>query len=101
MESLKWAKIEAFEWTNSMKTCPQDSIYHTEGDVWTHTCMVVSELLQDLDFQQLNAHEQYILFLKAQIGYTCGCFGRMIRQLDMPLLQEVHEVMYVRNYLPF
>jgi predicted kinase len=60
-----WAKIEAFEWVESLKICPQDSIYHAEGDVWTHTRMVVSELLQDLDFQQLNAHEQYILFLSA------------------------------------
>ena len=48
-----------------MKNCPQDAIYHAEGDVWTHTGMVVSELLQDLDFQQLNAHEQYVLFLSA------------------------------------
>jgi predicted kinase len=60
-----WAAIEQFDWVEPMKNCPQDAIYHAEGDVWTHTRMVVSELLNDAEFKQLNAHEQYILFLSA------------------------------------
>jgi hypothetical protein len=36
------------------KTTPQDPIYHAEGDVWTHTQMVVTELLQDGDYAALT-----------------------------------------------
>ncbi|MBL7818393.1 MAG: hypothetical protein JNL70_25505 [Saprospiraceae bacterium] len=36
-----WQAIEAFDWVEPMKKCPQDSIYHAEGDVWTHTRMVI------------------------------------------------------------
>ncbi len=48
-----------------MKECPQDAIYHAEGDVWTHTRMVVEELLADADFQDLDDFGQYVLFLSA------------------------------------
>jgi predicted kinase len=48
-----------------MKNCPQDAIHHAEGDVWTHTRMVVEALRQDADYQSLNAREQYMLFLAA------------------------------------
>lgn len=60
-----WETIEQFDWVPPMQACPQDPIWHAEGDVWTHTKMVV-EALQGLDFyQQLDAHQQYLLFLGA------------------------------------
>lgn len=30
-----------FPWADLMASCPQDSLYHAEGDVWTHTMMVM------------------------------------------------------------
>lgn len=60
-----WQKIEAYDWVNDMKNCPQDSIHHAEGDVWTHTRMVVDEILNDADFKALDNTAQYILFLSA------------------------------------
>jgi predicted kinase len=48
-----------------MKNCPQDAVYHAEGDVWTHTRMVVEELLNDADYQRLDDKAQYILFISA------------------------------------
>lgn len=30
-----------FPWAQIMADCPQDSLYHAEGDVWTHTMMVM------------------------------------------------------------
>jgi len=39
---LDWA--EAQPWVRSMAVCPQDALWHAEGDVWTHTRMVVAEL---------------------------------------------------------
>ena len=35
--SRLWPTLEA------LATCPQDAEWHPEGDVWTHTCMVVDE----------------------------------------------------------
>ena len=60
-----WHKIEALDWVAPMKNCPQDHIYHAEGDVWTHTRMVVDELLQDLDYQDLEPFAQEVLFISA------------------------------------
>lgn len=31
----------SFPWADQMAACPQDSLYHAEGDVWTHTMMVM------------------------------------------------------------
>ncbi len=60
-----WASIEKFDWVEPMKNCPQDTIYHAEGDVWTHTRMVVFELMQLAEYQLLSEHERYVLFLSA------------------------------------
>lgn len=60
-----WATIEKMDWVAPLRTCPQDARHHAEGDVWTHTRMVVDELLQDIEFQRLKYDEQYILFLSA------------------------------------
>lgn len=38
---------------------------HAEGDVWTHTCMVVEELLQLPQYVQASRDEQVTLFLAA------------------------------------
>jgi tRNA nucleotidyltransferase (CCA-adding enzyme) len=32
-----------------LATCPQDSEWHPEGDVWTHTLMVVDQARQRID----------------------------------------------------
>ena len=60
-----WNVLESFDWVELMKKCPQDVIYHAEGDVWTHTRMVVHELLEDTDYQRLDDNAQYILFISA------------------------------------
>ena len=41
------ACLDAFPQLEKAKTMPQDPIYHAEGDVWTHTQMVVRALLDD------------------------------------------------------
>lgn len=45
-----------------LKTCPQDNIFHAEGNVYIHTEMVVNALLNDTKFQQLNFEEKFICF---------------------------------------
>ena len=50
-QKLNLAHFAASEYAADMRACPQDAIHHTEGDVWTHTLMVVEEL-QRLPFYQ-------------------------------------------------
>ena len=59
------ACLALFPVLEQAKTTPQDPVYHGEGDVWTHTQMVVSELLALADFQAASKSEQRILFLAA------------------------------------
>ncbi|MCP4439622.1 MAG: AAA family ATPase [Aureispira sp.] len=63
---VDWGSIEKqFDWVAPMQNCMQDHRFHAEGDVWTHTKMVVEELMKFEEFQELQEEEQYILFLSA------------------------------------
>ena len=44
---------------------PQDPIYHAEGDVWIHTCLVVEALLAQPAYQQASAEQRFVLFFAA------------------------------------
>lgn len=59
------ACLAAFPQLELAKTTPQSSIYHAEGDVWTHTKMVVEELLALPAYVALVRSEQVIVFLAA------------------------------------
>jgi putative nucleotidyltransferase with HDIG domain len=41
-EVIAWAEQQP--WARAMANCAQDAEWHAEGDVWTHTLMVVTEL---------------------------------------------------------
>jgi putative nucleotidyltransferase with HDIG domain len=53
------------DWWREMRTCPQDVIHHAEGDVATHTQMVMTELLALLEFATCSTEERGILLLAA------------------------------------
>ena len=65
-KSTDWDHLyKKFSWIQDMKGVPQDDIFHAEGDVATHTKMVLAALL-DLDsYQQLPEQEQAILVAAA------------------------------------
>jgi predicted kinase len=44
-----------------MQDCPQEPEYHAEGDVWTHTRMVVDCLLAESAYADLKVEEQTIM----------------------------------------
>ena len=44
---------------------PQDPIVHAEGDVWTHTCMVIDALLNEPEYATLNDAERGVVFYAA------------------------------------
>ena len=48
-------------WMSALKDTPQDPIFHQEGDVATHTFMVLEELKKDLKFQALPQQQQEYL----------------------------------------
>lgn len=59
------ACLAAFPVLERAKTTVQDPRYHAEGDVWTHTQMVVHELLALPEYLQASPHDRTVLFLAA------------------------------------
>lgn len=64
--SVDWAGIWAL-WPElaALDTCPQDPVHHAEGDVGTHTRMVVEALIADKDWRALDEHQRSQLFWAA------------------------------------
>ncbi|MEX3983906.1 AAA family ATPase [Paraburkholderia sp. EG287A] len=59
------ACLAAFPALEYAKTTPQSPVYHAEGDVWTHTMMVVEALLALPAYQALGRADQEVVFLAA------------------------------------
>lgn len=59
------ACLEAFPALELAKATPQSPIHHAEGDVWTHTMMVVEQLLAHPDYAALSEEERVEAFLAA------------------------------------
>jgi putative nucleotidyltransferase with HDIG domain len=64
-EQLNWQTLMRLPWLAKLAACPQDPEFHGEGDVLTHTKMVVEALLSDRLWQQLPAPERLALFWAA------------------------------------
>ena len=63
---LDWIDLSnSYNWISDMKGVPQDPIWHAEGDVFTHTKMVVSELIKLSEFQNLSEQDKHILVTAA------------------------------------
>ena len=58
-----WAETQP--WCRAMADCAQDAEWHSEGDVWTHTKMVLGQLLELDDWPSLAPHEQFVLICTA------------------------------------
>ncbi len=63
---VDWPAIDAaFPWVRDLAGCPQDPIYHAEGDVWIHTCMVCEALAADRTWRELDDEARRVLFAAA------------------------------------
>lgn len=64
--AVDWSKIWRL-WPElaDLDTCPQDPVYHAEGDVGIHTRMVVDALVASSEWRQLPFSERSILFWAA------------------------------------
>jgi putative nucleotidyltransferase with HDIG domain len=58
-----WAETQP--WCQAMADCAQDAEWHSEGDVWTHTKMVLGQLLELEEWPSLTPHEQSVLTFTA------------------------------------
>ena len=60
---LDWTALDAgYPWVKAMHGCPQDPVYHAEGDVWVHTRMVCEALVDDPAWRALDELARRILF---------------------------------------
>ncbi len=58
-----WAETQT--WCRAMAECAQDAEWHSEGDVWTHTKMVLEQLVELEEWSSLSQHEQIVLIFTA------------------------------------
>lgn len=58
-----WAESQS--WCQAMSHCAQDPEWHAEGDVWTHTKMVLEQLRELSEWHTLSRHEQTVLTFTA------------------------------------
>jgi putative nucleotidyltransferase with HDIG domain len=61
----QWAKIHTTDWWKALANCMQAPDYHAEGDVATHTEMVVTALHGLAEYADLSGYEQQILTVAA------------------------------------
>lgn len=62
----QWPDLEkAFDWVADMSGVPQDPIFHAEGDVATHTRMVIEEMMKLDEFAELDEQTQELMFAAA------------------------------------
>lgn len=64
--SIDWSAIRGL-WPELavLDSCPQDPLHHAEGDVGTHTRMVVEALVNDAGWRKLDSAKQALLFWSA------------------------------------
>ncbi|MHA4740680.1 AAA family ATPase [Dyadobacter sp. MSC1_007] len=61
-----WEELAGrYDWIADMHGVPQDAVHHAEGDVATHTQMVVKELVGLKEYQNLREEEKAILWIAA------------------------------------
>lgn len=64
--ALDWEALsDKFDWIEDMKETPQDEEWHGEGNVYTHTQMVVNTLVGLNVFEALSTQEKHILIASA------------------------------------
>jgi predicted kinase len=61
--AVDWVGLnETFAWVRNLAGCPQDPVYHAEGDVWVHTRMVCEALAGMMAWRSLPEEERQAVF---------------------------------------
>lgn len=64
-ENKEWEILRRFGWVSDMRGVLQSPIHHAEGDVETHTKMVLQELENLPEYQALSLQDQQIVWAAA------------------------------------
>ena len=67
-DKIDWDLINKdllYPFIKQMKETMQEPAWHAEGDVYTHTTMVVSKLIELNSYKELSEVEKLIVFLSA------------------------------------
>lgn len=65
-EPLDWEELSAnYDWIEEMKSVPQDALWHAEGDVFTHTKMVVEALMGLPEFETFSDQTKQLMVTAA------------------------------------
>ncbi|WP_312440147.1 AAA family ATPase [Janthinobacterium sp.] len=84
------ACLAAFPQLELAKSTPQHPVYHAEGDVWTHTMMVVESLLAMPAYAGLSREQQEIVFLAALLHDVAKCSTTVIDPVTGAIGQPGH-----------
>jgi len=84
------ACLQAFPQLELAKTTPQDPTYHQEGDVWTHTRMVIDALLATPHYQALASDEREAVFLAALLHDVAKCSTTVVDTASGKISQPGH-----------
>lgn len=84
------ACLAAFPQLELAKTTPQHPVYHAEGDVWTHTMMVVEALLAMPAYGEISREQQETVFLAALLHDVAKCSTTVIDPVTGAIGQPGH-----------
>ena len=84
------ACLEAFPQLRLAATTPQDPVFHAEGDVWTHTAMVLRALLNSADYAALEHADQEVVFLAALLHDVAKCSTTVVDEATGRTSQPGH-----------
>ena len=60
---IEWDNlIQQYDWLRDLADCPQDPIFHAEGDVLTHTRMVTESLVNSTVWAEWSVETRTALF---------------------------------------
>lgn len=77
---------ELYPWLEPLAECPQDPVFHAEGDVLTHLGMVLTELAAMPEFRALSEQDRHIVFA-----------GTLLHDISKPECTKVEEDGRVRS----
>ena len=68
-----------YPWLEPLSECPQDPIFHAEGDVFTHLGMVLTELASLAAFRELSELDRHIVFAGTPLIWLLNAMASTIR----------------------
>lgn len=84
------ACLQAIPQLELLADTPQDPHHHGEGDVWTHTKMVVEALVGDADYARANDKDRFSLFYSALLHDISKPATTVIDEVTRKISQPGH-----------